>query len=216
MPSVGSGLKLFSGAAVLITLPDGDKVKGAAVAASDPARAEAIMRRLPYPLTRDYMHALAILDRRVVDIPDAANPPIELTIGAQNFLATGYRAVTIMPLMRGDDAIGTLSVLRLAPGPLSHKQIALLQTFADQAVIAIENARLFEEVQARTRELTDALEQQTATSEVLKSISSSPADLQPVFNAMLENATRMCDAYFGILYRFGNGAFQAATLRGAP
>jgi GAF domain-containing protein len=162
------------------------------------------------------MHALAILDRRVVDIPDAASPPIELTIGAKNFLATGYRAVTIMPLMRGDDAIGTLSVLRLAPGPLSHKQIALLQTFADQAVIAIENARLFEEVQARTRELTDALEQQTATSEVLKSISSSPADLQPVFNAMLENATRICDANFGILYRFANGAFQAVTLRGAP
>ena len=128
MPPVGSGLKLFSGAAVLITLPDGDKVKGAAVAASDPARAEAIKRRLPFPLTRDYMHALAILDRRVVDIPDAANPPIELTIGAQNFLATGYRAVTIMPLMRGDDAIGTLSVLRIAPGPLSDNQIALLET----------------------------------------------------------------------------------------
>jgi GAF domain-containing protein len=154
---VGSGLKLFSGAAVLITLPDGDKVKGAAVAASDPARAEAIMRRLPYPLTRDYM-ALAILDRRVVDIPGAASPPIELTIGAQNFLATGYRAVTIMPLMRGDDAIGTLSVLRIVPGPLSDNQIALLQTFADQAVIAIENTRLFEEVQARTPELAKTVD----------------------------------------------------------
>ena len=91
-----------------------------------------------------------------------------------------------------------------------------LKVFADQAAIAIQNTRLFEEVEARTRELTDALEQQTATSEVLKIISSSPGDLQPVFNAMLENATRMCDAYFGILYRFANGAFQAVTLRGAP
>ena len=83
--------------------------------------------------------------------------------------------------------------------PFTDKQVELVSTFADQAVIAIENARLFDEVQARTRELSESLEQQTATSEVLKIISSSPGQLEPVFNAMLENATRICEANFGVL-----------------
>jgi signal transduction histidine kinase/putative methionine-R-sulfoxide reductase with GAF domain len=195
---VESGLKLFSGAAVLIALPDGNKVKGAAVAASDPARAEAIMRRLPFPLTRDYMHALAILDRRVVDIPDAASPPIELTIGAQNFLATGYQAVTIIPLMRGDDAIGTLSVLRIAPGPLSDKQIALLQTFADQAVIAIENARLFEEVQARTRELAKTVEDlEIASQHKNQFVANMSHELRTPLAAILGYAELMQEGFYG-------------------
>jgi signal transduction histidine kinase/dihydroneopterin aldolase len=195
---VQSGLKLFSGAAVLITLPDGDKLKGAAVAASDPARAEAIMRRLPYPLTGDYMHALAILDRRVVDIPDVASPPIELTIGAQNFLATGYRAVTIMPLMRGDDAIGTLSILRIAPGPLSDKQITLLQTFADQAVIAIENARLFEEVQARTRELAKTIHAlEIASQHKSQFVANMSHELRTPLAAVLGYAELMQEGFYG-------------------
>src|SRR5262249_52270280 len=92
------------------------------------------------------------------------------------------------------------------------KQIGLVTTFADQAVIAIENARLFEEVQARTRELSESLEQQTATSEVLKVISSSPGELEPVFNAMLANATRICDAAFGNLFlREGPNMFRAVA-----
>jgi two-component system NtrC family sensor kinase len=156
---VESGLKLFSDAAISIALPDGDKVRAVAVAESDPARAETLRRFSPFPLTRDYMHGTAILDRRVVDVPDAENAPAELETGARNFLASGYRAVTIMPMMRGDVAIGTLSVVRLAPGPLSDKQLAVLKTFAAQAVIAIENTRLL-------NELRESLQQQTATSQV--------------------------------------------------
>src|SRR5262249_38085227 len=85
--------------------------------------------------------------------------------------------------------------------------------FADQAVIAIENARLFEEVQARTKELTQALEQQTATSEVLSVISTSPGELGPVFQTMLANATRLCEANFGVLFRYDGNVFHAAAMQ---
>ena len=91
----------------------------------------------------------------------------------------------------------------------------LVQIFADQAVIAIENVRLFEEVQARTRELSESLEQQTATSEVLQVISSSPGELEPVFQSMLANATRICEANFGVLFLYEEGAFRAVALHGA-
>ena len=100
--------------------------------------------------------------------------------------------------------------------PFTDKQIELVTTFADQAVIAIENVRLFDEVQARTRELTEALEQQTATSEVLQVISSSPGELEPVFQAMLENATRICEAKFGNCFCVEGDAFRAVALHGAP
>ena len=100
--------------------------------------------------------------------------------------------------------------------PFTDKQIELVTTFADQAVIAIENVRLFDEVQARTRELSESLEQQTATSEVLKVICSSPGELEPVFNAMLENAMRICDAKFGVLFLSEGDAFRTVALHGAP
>ena len=142
----------------------------------------------------------------MVDIADVRESPPDLATGAKNFLASGYRAVTIVPMMRGGEAIGALSVVRLEPGPLSDKQRATLRAFADQAVIAIENARLLNELRQRTDDLTESLEQQTATSEVLKVISSSPGELEPVFQAMLENAARICEAKFGMLYlRDGDG-----------
>jgi two-component system, NtrC family, sensor kinase len=171
---VASGLKLFPGATVMVALVEGDQVKAAAVAAPYPEGVEAVRRRTPFPLTREYMTSSAILDRRLLDIPDAENVPAELAVGARNFLATGYRAITAMPMLRGDTAIGTLSVLRLVPGPLSDKQRAVLRTFANQAVIAIENTRLLKELRQRTDDLSESLEQQTATSEVLRVISTSP------------------------------------------
>jgi len=101
-------------------------------------------------------------------------------------------------------------------GAARAKQIELLETFADQAVIAIENVRLFDEVQARTRQLTEALEQQTATSEVLQVISSSPGQLEPVFRAMLENATHICEAKFGSMYLREGDAFRIVAMHNAP
>jgi PAS domain S-box-containing protein len=210
---VQSGLKLFSGAAISIALPDGDRVRAAAVAESDPQQATAWRSRFPFPLTREYMHGLAILERRVVDIPDVRSAPERLAPGASNFLASGYRAITIMPMMRGDTAIGALSVVRLAPGPLTDKQLAVLKTFADQATIAIENVRLFNETK-------EALEQQTAISEILRAISGSPGEVAPMLEAVAERAVKLCESgeagiflQEGDHFRFAAGCQTGSTFR---
>ena len=151
---VQSGLKLFPGALVSVALRYGDTINAAAVAAPDPARVEAWRLTISRtPLARNYMHGAALLDRRIVDIPDVADAPAEFAAGAQNFLTSGNRAITIMPMMRGDESIGALSVVRLVPGPLSDKQIAVLRTFASQAVIAIENTRLLKELTKLNQQL---------------------------------------------------------------
>jgi GAF domain-containing protein len=127
-----------------------------------------------------------------------------------------YRTLLGVPLLREGVPIGVIGLLRTEVKRFTDKQIELATTFADQAVIAIENVRLFDEVQARTRELSEALEQQTATSEVLQVISSSPGQLEPVFQAMLENATRICEAKFGTLYLCEGDAFRLAAMHNPP
>jgi GAF domain-containing protein len=111
---------------------------------------------------------------------------------------------------------GAFNVFRQEVRPFSDKEIALVQNFADQAVIAIENARLFEQVQARTRDLEESLQQQTATSEVLEIISSSPGDLAAVFDKMLENATRVCGANFGVMNLYEEGSFRPVAHYNVP
>ena len=155
---VQSGVRLFSGAAVSIALVEDGMVKAAAVAERDPMRAELWRKRFPFPLTREYMHSVAILDRKILDIPDVENASAEMAVGRKNFLGTGYRAATFVPLMRGETAIGALSVVRISTGPLSEEQLAALKTYADQAVIAVENARLINELRQRTTDLTQSLE----------------------------------------------------------
>ena len=117
-----------------------------------------------------------------------------------------YRTFMAVPIIKEGNPIGVIGCARREVRPFTSRQIALVKTFADQAVIAIENVRLFEAEQERTRELGEALDQQTATSEVLKVVSSSPGQLDPVFDAMLGNAVRICDATFGVLFRFEDGA----------
>ena len=114
-------------------------------------------------------------------------------------------------MLREANPVGAIAVARAAAGPFSVRHIELLKTFAGQAVIAIENVRLFDELQARTRELTESLEQQTATSEVLSVISRSPGELGSVFQVMLENATRLCEAKFGHLYLHEGGALRVVA-----
>ena len=213
---VQSGVRLFSGAAVSIALVENGMVEAAAVAERDPVRAELWRQVFPFPLTREYMHSVAILDRKMLDIPNVEEAPAEMAVGSKNFLGSGYRAATFVPLMRGDTAIGALSVVRVQIGPLSEKQLAALQTYASQAVIAIENTRLLNELRQRTDDLTESLEQQTATSEVLGIISSSPGELDPVFETILRNATRICEARFGTLALVQGDGMRVAAMLGAP
>src|SRR6185503_7253135 len=151
------------------------------------------------------------LERRMIDMPDAAaNTDASIEAGIKNFLASGYRAVTIMPMMRGEAAIGTVSVVRSEPGPLNEKQLALLRTFADQAVIAIENVRLFNETK-------EALEQQTATAEILKVISESPTDTQPVFEAIVQSGLRLFpNAAVAVVLPAGNEMHMVAVATQDP
>ena len=147
-----------------------------------------------------------LLEGATVQIPDVECDP-EFTFTEATKLG-GLRTVLGVPLMREGAPIGVIVLSRRTVRPFTDKQIELVETFADQAVIAIENVRLFDEVQARTAELSEALEQQTATSEVLQVISSSPGELEPVFQAMLENATHICDAKFGILWLIEGDGFR--------
>ena len=213
---VQSGMRLFPDAAVFVALPENGMIKAAAMAEKDQARAEAWKRRFPFPLSHDYMHGVAILDRAVVDVSDVRKAPPELAVGAKNFLKSGYRAVTIVPMMRGDAAIGALSVVRLTPGPLSDKQLAVLKNFAAQAVIAIENTRLLSELRQRTDDLTESLEQQTATSEVLKVISSSPGELEPVFRRCWRTRRASARPSSALCICYDGDVFRIAAMHNAP
>src|SRR5450631_1065513 len=152
------------------------------------------------------------IEGRTVQIPDALADPEY--IWSESISRGGFRTMLGVPLLREGRLIGVIALCRSAVEPFTDKQIELVSTFADQAVIAIENVRLFDEVQKRTRELSEALEQQTATSEVLQVISSSPGDLAPVFEAMLENATRLCAARYGAMWLREGDAYRLAAIHG--
>jgi class 3 adenylate cyclase len=169
------------------------------------------------PLTRDLVIGRAILESRLIHLLDAQAESVEFPEGSAIARRTGYRTIIAVPLMRQGHAIGTIAVRRVEAKLFSGKEVELLSNFAAEAVIAIQNARLLTELRQRTADLSESLEQQNATFEVLKVISSSPGKLEPVFRAILENATRICGAKIGILFRFDNGTFTAvATLGVTP
>jgi GAF domain-containing protein len=160
------------------------------------------------PLSRDSLIGRCIVDRRVIHIEDAAElDPAEYPISVELQQRWGYRTSLSVPLMRQDVAIGGIAIRRTEVQPFTSKQIDLLQTFADQAVIAVENVRLFNETK-------EALHQQTATAQVLKTISRSAFDLQSVFNVVVENATDLCRAEWGYLFRRDGNVFRLIATSG--
>src|SRR5262249_54102097 len=176
---------------------------------------ETVRRSFPRKPSRTGVTDRAISTRTVTYIRDV------LEIADYEHLdlarAAAFRSILSTPMLSKGQVVGAITVVGADANAFTDRHIDLLKTFADQAVIAIENVPLFEEVQARTRDLSESLEQQTATSKVLQVISSSPGELESVFDAMLANATRICEAKFGTLYlRDGDGFSAVAATRDAP
>ena len=169
-----------------------------------------------FPCLRGHVSGRTVLERRPVHVVDLQAETEEFPEGSAFAKRLGHRTTAGVPLLRHGVAVGTIQLRRAEVKPFTDKQIALLGTFADQAVIAIENARLLNKLRQRTADLSESLEQQTATSEVLRVISSSPGELEPVFQAMLQNAVRICDANFGTLYRFDGSMYHLAADVGTP
>ncbi len=158
---------------------------------------KAFVEQNPNPPGRHSGSARAALERRTVHIHDALTDP-EYTY-RRDVSADPIRTVLAVPMLRADELLGVIFIYRHEVLPFTDGQIALMETFADQAAIAIENARLLAELQTKNADLTEALEQQTATSEILRVIAGSPTDLQPVLDTVAENAARVCGAFDAVL-----------------
>src|SRR5215469_495148 len=193
----------------LIYRQDGDVYRVAASYGHSDEFLEKVVKQNPIRQDRSSATGRAVVERRVVHIHDILADP-EYHWGVDQRGHEGmHRTILAAPMLKGDAIVGVIVIRRIQVQPFTHKQIELLTPFANQAVIAIENTRLL-------NELRESLDQQTATSEVLRVISSSPGDLEPVFRAMLENATRICEAKFGVLWRVEGENFRFAVEVGTP
>src|SRR5262249_22540656 len=172
------------------------------------------VKNLTFAPGRGGVTSRVLLEGKSVQIADVLADP-EYTLHEIARLGD-FRTILGVPLQREGIAIGIFLLQRAEVRPFTEKQLKLVETFADQAAIAIENTRLFEAEQQRARELTESLEQQTATSEVLQVISSPPGDLERVFEAMLEKAVRICDAKFGNIYRWDGDVLRLVATHNTP
>src|SRR5262249_28798786 len=195
---VRSARRLCEATYSVVFLAQGGRLTLAAVEGIDAAGIAAIHTAYPRPIARDTTSGRAILDRRLVHLEDSWDDP-EYTHPLRDTI--GLRSILTIPFFRDGIPMGALSVWRPEVRPFTNKQIALLKTFADQAVIAIENVRLFTELQEKNRELSESLERQTATSEILRVISQSPTSVQPMFDTVASNAARLCEAFDALIYR---------------
>jgi GAF domain-containing protein len=205
-----AGMRLIPSSRVaLLLVQDGALHYASQSGVSDERRA-AVAKFFPMTLSKDFISGAAVLGRQTIHVPDFESVRSQYPRSAELAEASGFRGMLAVPLMLSDRAIGVIAVTRETPGPFSEKQIALVQTFAGQAVIAIENARLFNETK-------EALERQRATSEVLGVISSSPTDVAPVYRAILDNVTRLCEANFAALFLYdGEFLTTAAHCNATP
>jgi GAF domain-containing protein len=201
----------------VLYLFEGDSFR--AVALHGPAAFVEARRRNPIlPIIPGTALGRVAATKQTAQIADVqAEPAYRSSPAHQIGRETGsLRTVLSVPMLKEGELIGTFNLFRQEVRPFTDKQIELVQNFAAQAVIAIENARLLNELRQRTNDLSESLEQQTATSEVLRVVSSSPGDLKPVFEAMLENAVRICGARFGTLFLCEGDGFRAVALHNAP
>jgi signal transduction histidine kinase len=184
-----------------------------------PAEFSAFRQRTPIRPHPGTSLATIVETHQVVQVPDIRNTPayragIPNVVGMADI--AGARTLLVVPMLKEDDLMGAITIIRQEVRPFTPKQIALVENFTKQAVIAIENTRLLKELRQRTDDLTESLEQQTATSEVLQVISSSPGELEPVFQKMLENATRICGANFGVMHLWDGDSFNIAAEYNLP
>ncbi|MGE5099665.1 MAG: GAF domain-containing protein [Deltaproteobacteria bacterium] len=207
-----AALNLCSASSAGVFMLDGDLVRVAALASRTPQGADAIRNAFPRPPGRESAACRAVLTGRTATIPDVL-VDADYRIG-DAALASGFRSTVSVPLLQNGRPIGAIGVGRPEPGPFSDRQIAMLETFATQATIAIDNVRLFKELAARNRDVTEALEQQTATSEILRAISGSPTDVEPVFDTIAERAAKLCDAEVGVVSRLDGESIEVAALYG--
>jgi signal transduction histidine kinase len=209
---VQSAARLCGAIFSVVYLHNNDRMRTAATSNFSPAATSQIqeMQELKRP-SRSHLAGRAILDRAVVHVHDVLADP---EYSRELALAGGWRAVLSVPLLRDGEPVGAISVGKAEPTPYSDRQVQLLETFADQALIAIENVRLFEAEQARTRELSEALEQQTATADVLKVISRSAFDLQAVLDTLVESAAKLCYADRAAMRLLRDGAYHAVAIHG--
>ncbi len=207
-----SALKLCDGTFGGVYTYDGHLLRLAAADGFGPDGIEVLRQSFPRVPGRARATDRAVLTREVVYIPDVREDPEYELHGLGE--AAGFRSVLCVPMLREGRPIGAIGVARTEPAMFSERQIALLKTFADQAVIAIENTRLFNELESRNRDLTEALEQQTATSEILQVISQSQRDVQPVFETIAASALRLCDGRFAGVWTYDGELVHLAALVG--
>src|SRR5258706_9723601 len=169
-----------------------------------------------WPLTRTWTNGRAVIDHKSIHVHDLQAEKAEFPDGHAMAQRMGHRTSLSVPLLRGEEAIGSLTIRRSEIRPFTPRQIELAETFADQAVIAIENVRLFDEVQARTRDLAESLEQQTATFEVLQVISRSAFDLEQVLDTLPASAARLCEADLVVIHRRFVDKFLGVASGGLP
>ena len=212
---VDSALRLCDGLYSGVYRLDGDVIQLVAHNDLSP-EAEAVLRReYPRPPSREGFVARAILERRVIHVSDVETDPEASEWSRSRARLLGYRSFLVVPMLREGRPIGAIRVNRGEPRAFSGKEIALLRVFADQAVIAIENVRLFTELEARNRQLTEALDQQTATSEVLRAISTSPDDLRPIYQTILQSVTHLCEAKIAAVFLYDGEVLRTAAHEGA-
>src|SRR6266403_1402833 len=185
---VKSACELCEAYDATVTLKDGDDLRFGAHHGPIPISLD------KWPINRNWTAGRAFLDQKPVHVRDLQSDE-DFTEGRELARRMGHRSILSVPLLREGESVGAIVLRRTEVQPFSDKQIALLQTFADQAVIAIGNVRLFEEVQAKTRELSEALTYQTGSSNILSVIASSPTDVAPVLEAIVKSACELCDAY---------------------